>query len=149
MTCYLAARQIEIFFAYGKIVSVQKDFDKWNEQKKRLHEEAANLLYHQGEIWWCHLGVNIGFEEDGTGNNSERPVLIVRRFNPQLCWIIPLTTSLKKNPYYVSAGMVNGRPAAAILSQMRPIDTKRLINLIGIMDHEVFYPIKQATRVLL
>ncbi len=39
-----------------------KDFDRWNEQKKQLHNEADNLLYHQGEIWWCHLGINISFE---------------------------------------------------------------------------------------
>ena len=128
---------------------MQKDFDVWNEQKKRLHNGATNLLYHQGEIWWCHLGINIGFEEDGTGENAERPIVIIRRFNPQLCWVIPLTTSRKKNPYYISAGTVDGVPASAILSQMRPIDTKRLINLIGIMESDIFYPIKQATKALL
>lgn len=128
---------------------MQKDFDSWNEKKKRLHHDASNLLYHQGEIWWCHLGVNIGFEEDGTGKNSERPIVIIRRFNPQLCWVIPLTTSQKKNPYYVPVGIIDGKPASAILSQMRPIDTKRLINLICIMEPNIFYPIKQATKALL
>ena len=128
---------------------MQKDFDKWNTTKKLLHDEGRNLIYHQGEIWWCHLGINIGFEEDGTGKNAERPVVIIRRFNPQLCWVIPLTTSLKKNPYYVSAGNVDGIPASAIISQMRPVDTKRLINLIGMMEHTLFYPIKQAAKALL
>jgi mRNA-degrading endonuclease toxin of MazEF toxin-antitoxin module len=126
-----------------------KDFDKWNEKKKQLHKEAVNLLYHQEEIWWCHLGINIGFEEDGTGDEAERPVVIVRRFNSQLCWVIPLTTSQKKNPYYFYAGNVDGVPASVILSQMRPVDTKRLINLVGVMDHKIFYPIKQAVRALL
>lgn len=128
---------------------MQKDFDTWNEKKKRLHNEADNLLYHQGEIWWCYLGVNIGFEEDGTGKEAERPVVIIRRFSRQLCWVIPLTSSLKKNPYYTSAGIVDGIPASAMISQMRPIDTKRLVNLIGIMESGLFYPIKQAARALL
>lgn len=60
-----------------------------------------------------------------------------------------LTTSQKKNPYYISAGIVDGIPASAILSQMRPIDTKRLINLVGVMDQQIFYPIKQAAKALL
>ena len=128
---------------------MQKDFDTWNERKKRLHNEAEHLIYHNGEIWWCHLGVNIGFEEDGTGNNSERPVVIVRGFSKELCWAIPLSTSQKENPYYRSVGIVGGRQASAMISQMRPIDTKRLINLIGVMDNEHFHPMKKAAKALL
>ncbi len=126
-----------------------KEFDRWNEKKKSLNKEAANLLYHQGEIWWCHLGVNIGFEEDGSGDNAERPVVIIRRFSPQLCWIIPLSTSQKTNPYYIPVGIIAGKLASAIISQMRPIDTKRLINCIGMMNYKVFYHIKKSAKELL
>jgi mRNA interferase MazF len=128
---------------------IQKDFDTWNTRKKYLQSEGRNPLYHVGEIWWCHLGVNIGFEEDGTGHDSERPVVIIRRFNQQLCWIIPLSTSLKKNLYYKLAGTVEGKLASAILSQMRPVDTKRFINLIEIMPIDIFNEIKQAAKALL
>lgn len=127
----------------------KKDFDNWNERKKTIHALAINPPYHPGEVWWCHLGVNIGFEEDGTGENSERPVVIVKRFNPSLCWVIPLSTSVKSNPYYVSVGSVDSKPASAIISQMRPVDTKRMINLIGLMDKGVFYKLKQAAKGLL
>lgn len=127
----------------------EKDFDGWNRRKKMIHEKDLNLIYHQGEIWWCHLGINIGFEEDGSGESAERPVLIVRRFSKYLCWAIPLSTSQKNNPYYVPAGMVDDKVAAAMISQMRPIDTKRLINQIGVMDPEFFYQIKKAAKGLL
>ncbi len=126
-----------------------KDFDGWNEWKKQIQEKDLNLIYHQGEIWWCHLGINLGFEEDGSGEAAERPVLIVRRFNEYLCWAIPLSTSQKKNPYYVPAGIVGDKAAAAMISQMRPIDTKRLINQVGVMDSEFFYRIKKAAKELL
>jgi len=126
-----------------------KDFDRWNELKKKIHDERKNVLYNQGEIWWCHLGVNVGFEEDGAGLDSERPVVIVRRFSVQLCWVIPLSTSLKNNPYYIKAGMISDQPASAILSQMRPIDTKRLINMIGVMDKTIFSNTKRAAKGLL
>ena len=38
-----------------------KDFDRWNEQKKKLHDGEREVLFHEREIWWCSLGVNIGF----------------------------------------------------------------------------------------
>ena len=128
---------------------IEKDFDRWNERKKRIHKKAPNLIYHQGEIWWCHLGLNIGYEEDGTGDASERPVLVVRRFSVHLCWVVPLSTSQKINPYYVPAGIIDGKIASAMISQMRPIDTKRLINLVCVMDSKFFYQIKKAAKELL
>ena len=34
-----------------------KDFDKWNELKKKLHVRDERILFHEREIWWCSLGV--------------------------------------------------------------------------------------------
>ena len=44
-----------------------KEFDKWNELKKKLHnsEKPKKFYFREREIWWCSLGLNIGFEEDG------------------------------------------------------------------------------------
>jgi len=41
---------------------VEKDFDKWNMKKKKLDKNKRDLLFKEGEIWWCSLGVNIGEE---------------------------------------------------------------------------------------
>ena len=49
-----------------------KDFDKWNELKKKLHVRQERLLFHEREIWWCSLGVNIGFEENGKNEKTNR-----------------------------------------------------------------------------
>ena len=59
-----------------------KDFDNWNKEKKIL-ESTANetLVFHEREIWWCSIGLNVGDEQDGKNDYFERPVLVIRKFN--------------------------------------------------------------------
>ena len=125
---------------------MQKNFDNWNSLKKHLHDEGVNCFYHEREIWWCSLGINIGFEEDCKGLQADRPVLVVKALNKQLCWIVPMSTSVKSNPYYFPIGTIDKQPASIILSQMRPIDTKRFINRIGYIDKDIFERTKQAIK---
>lgn len=126
-----------------------KDFDQWNTEKKSLQISGKNRFYHEREIWWCSLGINIGFEEDGKGSHFERPVVVIRPFSKHLCWVVPLSTSTKSNPYYIPIGQIQGQSASAIISQMRPLDTKRFINRIGHLDHVSFERTKQAIKDLL
>ncbi|OGG59191.1 hypothetical protein A2765_01200 [Candidatus Kaiserbacteria bacterium RIFCSPHIGHO2_01_FULL_56_24] len=42
---------------------MQKDFDRWNKEKKHLHGDGGRPFYHVREIWWCAVGTNIGFEK--------------------------------------------------------------------------------------
>jgi mRNA interferase MazF len=58
---------------------MQKDFDKWNEQKKELDKKQKDMLFKEREIWWCNLGLNIGDEENGKGEKSTRPILIIKK----------------------------------------------------------------------
>jgi len=102
-----------------------KDFDKWNKQKKKLHASERQVLFHEREIWWCSLGINVGFEQDGANELFERPILIVKKFNRNVLWILPLTRSDKKNRYYIPI-TVGGANSAVILSQLRLISSKRL-----------------------
>ncbi|PJF32835.1 MAG: hypothetical protein CUN57_03820, partial [Phototrophicales bacterium] len=60
---------------------MQKDFDNWNVKKKSIHTDDKAPFCHEREVWWCSLGVNVGFEQDGTGKNYDRPVVILRSFN--------------------------------------------------------------------
>lgn len=126
-----------------------KDFDTWNSRKKLIHSELDNLPYKERQIWWCSIGVNVGFEEDGDGERAERPVVIVKGFSRELCWVIPLSTKQKKNPYYMLVGNIDETPASAIISQMKPIDTKRFINCIGLMDFDIFIQMKKAVKDML
>ena len=128
---------------------MQKDFDGWNEQKKSIHDASHAPLYHERDIRWCHLGTNIGFEQDGTGEGRSRPVLILKGFSREVCIVLPLTTSQKKDSFHFPIGSVEGRPATAIVSQIRLVDTKRLYKKIGTVDSETFKSIRKAVKDML
>ena len=126
---------------------MKKEFDKWNEKKKLTHTEKPRL-YTVREIWWCRLGVNIGTEQDGGGSNFLRPAVILRGFGPDACLVVPLTTSLHEHPLRIDVGMIDGRSARANLSQIRVVDTRRLVEKIGFIDKAVFQKLKKTARSL-
>ena len=40
---------------------MRKNFDNWNNKKKKINEENfLDLFFHEREIWWCSLGLNKG-----------------------------------------------------------------------------------------
>jgi mRNA interferase MazF len=122
----------------------EKDFFGWIEEKKRLHEKQKEVYFDEREIWWCALGVNIGFEQDGKGERYERPVVIIKKFNAHACAVVPLTARDKKGWYYLALGIIEGRNATAILSQVRFVDRRRLINKIGTLPESPFAELKKA-----
>jgi mRNA-degrading endonuclease toxin of MazEF toxin-antitoxin module len=128
---------------------MKKDFNLWNERKKFIHNELGILPYRERQIWWCSLGVNIGSEEDGNGERAERPAVIIRGFSRELCWVVPLSSQQKENPYYLQVGIIDEKAASAMISQMKPLDTRRLINCLGIMDLETFTRLRKAIKDLL
>ena len=106
---------------------MEKDFDRWNERKKKLHERNEKTLFHEREIWWCSLGVNIGFEQDGANDHFERPMLVIKKFNQEVLWALPLTRSLKINKYHYQLKQGQEIDSSVILSQIRLISSKRLL----------------------
>ena len=128
---------------------IEKDFHTWCKQKEKIHNLGENKFYHPRDVWWCSLGANIGFEQDGTGIKRARPVMIIKGFSKNVCLIIPLTTSQKSNKYYMRIGEVSNKQAVAIISQIRLIDTKRLIKKVGVINKSKFEEIKKAVKDLI
>jgi mRNA-degrading endonuclease toxin of MazEF toxin-antitoxin module len=126
---------------------MKKDFDKWNEKKKQTDTEKPRL-YTVREIWWCQLGLNIGSEQNGNGKLFLRPVIILRGFSADTCMVIPLTTSPRLHPLRIAAGEVQGEKATALLSQIRVIDTRRLVEKVGFIDKVIFEEIRKTARKL-
>ncbi|MBA3789504.1 type II toxin-antitoxin system PemK/MazF family toxin [Patescibacteria group bacterium] len=124
---------------------MEKDFDEWNKLKKKTNDENPRY-YKVQEIWWCRFGINIGTEQDGRGDNFLRPALILCGFGHGACLVVPLTTSTREHPLRVSVGVVNGRAARANISQMRVIDTRRLVEKIGLLQRETFAHIRKSIR---
>lgn len=127
---------------------MHKDFDKWNKQKKRIHKNKCRPFVHEREIWWCSLGTNVGFEQDGGGEDFLRPVVILKKFNNQIVWIIPLTHTDKGTAYYFSF-TVDGGKSVAILSQLRLIDVSRLSHKMGVISKEDFKWLNKKLKALM
>ena len=58
----------------------KKFFDEWNVVKKIIDQAPSVKYFNNREIWFLNLGENIGFEQNGKGDEFLRPVL-VRQFD--------------------------------------------------------------------
>jgi mRNA interferase MazF len=125
---------------------MEKDFDNWNEKKKIIHNRTDTLFFHKREIWWCALGINVGFEQNGHGKEYLRPAIILKGMSKQTCYIVPLTASSSEHPLRPSVGVVDGKEARALLSQLRLIDSKRLAKKIGYLDKDIFEKIRKDVK---
>lgn len=128
---------------------MQKDFDGWNEEKKNINNRHSSPFCHERELWWITLGVNVGFEQDGSDIEYRRPVLILKKLSGQTSLVIPLTTSTHEHKLRPSVGLVEDRKARALLSQMKVIDTKRLVRKIGSLDKKIFSDIRKTAKDML
>lgn len=121
----------------------KKDFDAWNGIKKRLENRVINFTCYEREIWWCSIGLNIGSEQDGKNELFERPVLVLKKFNHTIFWILPMTSRKKHENYYNF--LLNDSERAnqsVILSQLRLVSIKRFHRLIGKMSMYEFALLK-------
>ena len=75
--------------------------------------------------------------------------MILMGLSRETCLVAPLTTSELEHKYRISVGLIDGKLAKAIMSQIRVIDTKRLVNKITVIDKKVFEGIKKSARDLL
>lgn len=125
-----------------------KDFDNWNIQKKQINDLTGMPTFKEREIWWCRLGVNVGHEQDGKGNQKQRPILVIKKFNRQLLWAVPLSTQIKDNKHYHHFTF-NDKDQSALLTQMKLMDAKRLFNKIGRLGNEEFTNIREKLKLYL
>ncbi len=133
---------------------MKKDFQKWHNKKSQINDIEKPPFFHEREIWFCYLGANVGFEQDGMGEDFLRPVLIIRKFNNKIFWAIPLTKpknklNNKKENYYYTFSFGSEIKSIAILSQIRIIDARRLSYRIGEINQEDFLKLIEKLKALL
>jgi len=105
-------------------VEYYKDFDGWNNYKKKISCGEASVFFREREVWWCAFGINVGVEMDGKNLFYERPILILRKINRTSAWILPLSSRLKKSTYFYHLASLSSYVS---LSQIKMIDTRRLL----------------------
>lgn len=138
----------------GSRESKPKDYKIWTPMKCSLDKIAKRLFFHEREVWYCHLGENIGFEQDGRGELFLRPVVIIRKFNNDIFWGIPLSRTYKDLPFYFRFRIQTDESksddeSAALLTQIRLVDAKRLRRLVGYISAEDLVLLKKKLMALL
>lgn len=128
---------------------MKKDFQGWHNLKEQIDKTSKRLFFHEREVWWCSLGVNIGFEQNGSGKEYRRPVLVLRGLSSCTCLVVPLTAATKDHPMRPSVGSIGNKEARALLSQIRIIDSKRLVSKVGYIDQDVFEFIRKTVKNLI
>lgn len=103
-----------------------KKFVDWFRIKPVLDAKLKYPKFEEGEVWWCHLGENVGHEENGKGDQFLRPVIVVKKFNRRLFYGLPTTTIAKDNDYYFRLA-IKSKSVYVMLSQMRAVDASRLL----------------------
>lgn len=127
----------------------KKDYSTWHNTKTTINNQKIRPKFHEREIWFANLGLNIGFEQDGRGENFLRPVLVIKKFNNEIGLIIPLTKNPKKGIHYYSFIYINNFISTAILSQIKLIDSKRLNYKSGYISEKDFIELKEKLKQLI
>jgi mRNA-degrading endonuclease toxin of MazEF toxin-antitoxin module len=113
------------------------EMEKENDFNINDTHQSRKLSARRGEIFWCYLGINVGSEQNGAGYNLVRPVVVINIFVDTFLLVAPLTTKYHKGDWYAKISFNN---SIVILNQIRPIDSERLRNYIGIItDKELKY----------
>lgn len=116
----------------------QKRLESWNILKIKL--DMKDRVFHpkKRDIWLAHLGINVGHEQDGSGDYFQRPVVILKRLNFQTFVVIPLTSRKKTGSFYFPLYTSQKKQSIAILAQIRVLDQKRFIRKVGVVPKEKF-----------
>ena len=117
----------------------EKEFDKWNEIKKKIQQSNKIWTIKPREIYWVKIGKNIGYEMYGKDEEFLRPVLILKRFNKYSFLGIPLTSIEKNNDFYVKVTPYKkDKKSFVIISQIRFFSTKRIKSKFSKISQQEF-----------
>jgi mRNA interferase MazF len=97
----------------------------WDKAKINLLYEPPGILFHEGEIWWCSIGMNIGVEIYGKGGGFTRPVLVLKKSSANSFLGLPITSRRKDGSWHFPLHC-SGCGGSVVLNQARTFDACRL-----------------------
>ena len=127
---------------------MEKNFDGWNEKKKQLDNNKRDLLFKEGEIWWCSLGLNIGEEVYGKGDDFRRPVIILKKLSHNSCVVMPTSTQKREGSWYHHL-CVQNKDRFVLMHQVRFISANRLSVRESALSRDEFLGLKKSVASLL
>ena len=130
---------------------MEKDFDRWNGIKKRLAHDLPlpPAFPKNGEVWMCTLGKNLGREQNGGSQDFSRPVLVIKKFNNEIFWVVPLSTKQKPLDFYFNYNDPSGAPVAAVLAQLRLVSINRFRRDIYVLPAMLLRQVSARLRAFL
>ena len=120
-------------------------FDEWNELKKKLHFGKKNLFIREREVYFLHIGKNIGKEQNGQ-KSFLRPVLVYKKISHDLFIGIPLTTKKKERKYYFAFNYKQSKTSYAMLNQIRTFDIKRISYFSGRVNKNIWENLNKCIK---
>jgi mRNA interferase MazF len=105
-------------------------------------------MLRRGEIWWARLDPTVGSEISKT-----RPCVVlsssVVNQRRRTVVVVPLSTSPRAAPPVIVSVQCAGRPAVAMIDQVRAIARERLAGRIELLSAEHLGAIEDALREIL
>jgi mRNA interferase MazF len=102
----------------------------------------------RGEIWWARLDPTVGSEI-----NKTCPCVVVSNSvvneHRRTVVIVPLSSSPRDAPPVMVSVTCSGRPAVAVIDQVRAIAKERLVSVIERLPAQQFKSIEDALREIL
>jgi len=133
----------------GEIAPIMnKDFDAWNMHKKNIEYRNRNILFKTGEVWWVDIGINIGSESCGAGENMRRPVLIIKKLSANTCICLPITRQKKQGSWFCGV-RVRDSIQYVLLHQIRMLHSKRFQCRLETLNKADFNRVKEKLEILL
>lgn len=119
-----------------------KEFDAWNQVKKRVQKEDRKVYIRAGEVRWVSVGVNVGSEIDGKGVSYTRPALVVHVMGAHLALVIPMSTKIKERAGYFRFDF-KGTESSLCIHQIKIISQKRIFSRMGKISKNKLQNIKK------
>lgn len=123
--------------------------NRWNEVKKRTHNKIETAYFREREIYWANIGENVGYEQNGKGEDFMRPILVFRKYSNNLFCGIPLSTTIRNGSFFFNFQFLENKQSSALLVQAKTFDVKRLDRKIGTINKDDFNQLEQKIKNLM
>jgi len=121
-----------------------RDFIGWFQIKEKLQSsDHKPPLFKDGEVWWCHIGENVGIEINGKGGAFTRPIFILKKYDKYSFLGLPLSTKIKNGTWYVQVDF-GSKQQIVSLNQGRILDYRRFKEKMGQMEELEIEKVRKA-----
>lgn len=118
-----------------------KKFDAWNKIKKETEDIAKKVYFKERDIFWTRIGENVGFEQNGKGDEFQRPILVVKKYTNDMFLGVPLSTTIREGSFYFQF-ILDDKTSTALLVQHKLCSNKRLMKKMGMINKSDFENLK-------